>query len=111
MNDIMNTAKTGLGVLLGPENSVAFHPVRGLPEKMLAGGRIRVEQDWFFHYLLKDDSSVRRQDRDVYAAAYTSADAIRAGDAWYQAFTQDVIDDKTYQSWRCRCWVSRSRTG
>jgi len=75
----------------------AFHQVRGLPEKLLAGGRIRLEQDWIFKYLLKDDSSVGRQDRNVYAAAYTSADAIRAGDAWYQAFTQDVIDDATYK--------------
>jgi len=75
----------------------AFHQVRGLPEKLLAGGRIRMEQEWVFTYLLKDDSSVGPQDRDVYAAAYNSADAIRAGDAWYQAFTQDIIDDETYK--------------
>jgi pimeloyl-ACP methyl ester carboxylesterase len=75
----------------------AFHQVPGLNEKLLAGGRIRLEQDWIFHYLLKDDASVGQLDRDVYAAAYTSADAIRAGDAWYQGFTQDIIDDKTYK--------------
>ncbi|MEI9961112.1 MAG: alpha/beta hydrolase [Limisphaerales bacterium] len=28
--------------------------------------------------------------------AYKSKDAIRAGNAWYQAFTQDIIDDKSY---------------
>jgi pimeloyl-ACP methyl ester carboxylesterase len=75
----------------------AFHQVKGLPEKILAGGRIRLEQDTIFTYLLKDDSSIGSLDRNVYAAAYTSADAIRAGDAWYQAFPQDIIDDETYK--------------
>jgi pimeloyl-ACP methyl ester carboxylesterase len=73
----------------------AFHQVKGLPEKMLAG-RIRVEQDWFFKYLLLDEASVNAHDRAVYEKAYNSADAIRAGNAWYQAFTQDVIDSKGY---------------
>jgi len=32
----------------------------------------------------------------VYANAYRSADAIRAGNAWYQAFPQDIVDEKAY---------------
>ena len=28
--------------------------------------------------------------------SYSTPDAIRCGDAWYQAFPQDIIDDKTY---------------
>ncbi len=71
----------------------AFHQVKGLPEKLLADGRIRLEQDWMFHYLTRDDSAIDAFDRDVYQAAYTSADAIRAGDAWYQAFPQDIADN------------------
>lgn len=71
----------------------AYHQVPELHEKMAADGRIRMEQDWFFHYLTRDEASIDALDRDVYAAAYGSRDAIRAGDGWYQAFPQDIIDD------------------
>jgi pimeloyl-ACP methyl ester carboxylesterase len=73
----------------------AFHQVKGLPEQLLEG-RAQIEQDWFFHYLLKDDAAIDARDRAVYAAAYASRDAIRAGNAWYQAFPQDIVDDGTY---------------
>jgi pimeloyl-ACP methyl ester carboxylesterase len=36
------------------------------------------------------------RDRAVYERAYNTADAIRASNAWYQAFSQDVIDNKGY---------------
>lgn len=74
----------------------AFHQVKGLPEQLMADGRIRLEQNWFFHYLTKDETSINAFDRDVYQAAYTSPAAIRAGDAWYQAFPQDIVDDEAY---------------
>jgi pimeloyl-ACP methyl ester carboxylesterase len=74
----------------------AFHQVKGLPEKVLAG-RFPIYQGFLLDYLLKDSKSIGSRDRAVYAAAYSSADAIRAGDAWYQAFPQDVIDVKTYK--------------
>jgi pimeloyl-ACP methyl ester carboxylesterase len=74
----------------------AYHQVPELHARLAVDGRIRIEQDWFFHYLLKDDASVDAFDRDVFAAAYGSADAIRAGDGWYQAFPQDIIDDEGY---------------
>lgn len=73
----------------------AFHQVKRLPEKMLAG-RANVEQEWFFTYLMSDESALSALDRAVYANAYRSADAIRAGNAWYQAFPQDIVDEKTY---------------
>lgn len=73
----------------------AFHQVKGLPEQLLEG-RVHLEHNWFFKYLLLDEASIGPADRAVYAAAYNSADAIRAGNAWYQAFTQDIIDGKTY---------------
>jgi pimeloyl-ACP methyl ester carboxylesterase len=73
----------------------AFHQVKGLPEKVLAG-RMGIYQDFIMDYLLQDSASIDAKDRAVYHAAYASAEAIRAGDAWYQTFTQDVIDMKTY---------------
>lgn len=73
----------------------AFHQVKGLPEDLLEG-RPQIEHQWFFRYLLFDESAISARDRAVYAAAYSSRDAIRAGNAWYQAFTQDIIDDGTY---------------
>lgn len=45
---------------------------------------------------MKDESRIDARDRAVYAAAYASRDAIRAGNAWYQAFPQDIIDDGDY---------------
>jgi len=73
----------------------AFHQVRGLPEDILAG-RQHLEQEWFYRYLLKDESAIDARDRAVYYKAYASRDAIRAGNAWYQAFPQDILDHKTY---------------
>ncbi|HHX4056135.1 MAG: alpha/beta fold hydrolase [Burkholderia contaminans] len=73
----------------------AFNQVRGLPEKLLAG-RVRLEQDWLFHYFLVNENAVDARDRAVYEHAYDSAAAIRAGNAWYQAFPQDVSDNKGY---------------
>ncbi|RUL78877.1 alpha/beta fold hydrolase [Dyella choica] len=73
----------------------AFNQVNELPEKLLAG-RIRVEQDWLFKYFLQDENAIDARDRAVYEQAYNSGEAIRAGNAWYQAFGQDVADNKGY---------------
>ena len=73
----------------------AFNQVQGLPEKLLAG-HIRLEQDWIFNYFLVDAGAVDARDRAVYERAYNTADAIRASNAWYQAFPQDVVDNRGY---------------
>jgi pimeloyl-ACP methyl ester carboxylesterase len=73
----------------------AFHQVKGLPEQLLEG-RVRIEQDWFFTYMLTDEKSVDAHARAVYEHAYNSRDAIRASNGWYQAFTQDIIDNANY---------------
>jgi pimeloyl-ACP methyl ester carboxylesterase len=44
----------------------AYHQVKGLPEKRAADGRIRLEQDWFFHYLTKDERQIDERSRRVY---------------------------------------------
>lgn len=74
----------------------AFNQMKGLPEDLLAG-RFAVAQKYIFHYLLLDDRSIDSFDRAVYARAYNTRDAIRAGNGWYQAFAQDIQDYKGYQ--------------
>jgi pimeloyl-ACP methyl ester carboxylesterase len=71
----------------------AFHQVKGLPEELLEG-RAYLQQAWMFRYLMQDETKLDQLDRAVYAAAYDSRDAIRAGDAWYQAFPQDILDNE-----------------
>lgn len=73
----------------------AFHQVQGLPEDLLEG-RAYLQQAWMFRYLMQDESKMDQLDRAVYAAAYDGRDAIRAGDAWYQAFPQDILDNEAY---------------
>lgn len=74
----------------------AFNQVRGLPEELLAG-RGRLIVDWMAGYHLVDQTSIPEFDRAVYARAYDSKDAIRAGNGWYQTFRQDVADFQTYK--------------
>lgn len=69
--------------------------MKGLAEDLLEGRADR-EHDWFFRYMLQDESAIDAQDRAIYAAAYASRDAIRASNGWYQAFPQDIVDDGTY---------------
>jgi pimeloyl-ACP methyl ester carboxylesterase len=73
----------------------AFHQVDHLPEELMLG-RVHYEHDWIFHYLLYDEKAVDDFDRAVYVNAYDSKDGIRAGNAWYKAFTQDIEDAGTY---------------
>jgi len=73
----------------------AFNQVRGLPEQLLAG-RSRHLVDYLCSLLLVDQSAIGDRDRAVYAAAYATPPAIRAGNAWYQAFHQDIEDQKAY---------------
>jgi len=73
----------------------AFNQVRGLPEQLVSG-RSRYLIDWVVDYLAKHPSAVGDRDRAVYARAYSSPDAIRAGNGWYQTFGQDIIQGQTY---------------
>ncbi|WP_410659086.1 alpha/beta fold hydrolase [Amycolatopsis sp. lyj-112] len=73
----------------------AFNQVASLPEQLLAG-RSRHLVDWMFDHLLADPASIGDRDRAIYAAAYDRPDAIRAGNGWYQAFGQDIEDQKAY---------------
>lgn len=73
----------------------ALNQVHGLPEQLL-GGRFRHMVDYLCELLLVDQSAISPRDRAIYAAAYDTPAAIRAGNAWYQTFYQDVQDQKSY---------------
>ncbi|MET0635305.1 MAG: alpha/beta hydrolase [Chitinophagaceae bacterium] len=73
----------------------AFHQVKGMPEQILEG-RAQLEHEWFFKYLAYDEKAISAFDRAVYAAAYNQKGGVRAGNAWYQAFAQDIVDNNTY---------------
>jgi pimeloyl-ACP methyl ester carboxylesterase len=72
---------------------VAFNQVKELPELLLEG-RFHIVQSWVFDKMLVDNTSINDFDRKVYANAYETKDAIRASNAWYQAFPEDIQDIK-----------------
>ncbi|WP_404957345.1 alpha/beta fold hydrolase [Streptomyces sp. 147326] len=69
----------------------AFNQVHGLPEQLLAG-RYHLLLDWLFGAASADPASIDARSRAVYARAYDSPEAIRAGNDWYRAFAQDIAD-------------------
>ncbi|WP_242691640.1 alpha/beta fold hydrolase [Desertivirga arenae] len=74
---------------------MGFNQVKGLPEQLLAG-RYEMLLDYLFKYVMIDENKMSAFDRAVYAAAYNDTDSIRASNAWYQAFAQDIEDSKHY---------------
>ncbi|AWW41743.1 MULTISPECIES: alpha/beta fold hydrolase [Streptomyces] len=74
---------------------LAFNMVKDLPEAVLTG-RFRTVQDWIIEHYSGSPESYTEEDRAIYAAAYNTSDAIRAGNAWYQEWHQDMVDDKEY---------------
>lgn len=73
----------------------AFNQVHGLPEQLVTG-RSRALIDYLCDLMLVNKDAVTDRDRDIYARAYATPDAIRAGNGWYQTFGQDIADDGTY---------------
>lgn len=69
----------------------AFNQVEGLPEQLLAG-RYHLLLDWLFGAMTTDPASIDAHSRAVYARAYDSPEAVRAGNDWYRAFGQDIAD-------------------
>lgn len=74
---------------------MGFNQVKELPEKLLAG-RFRYLLDWLFAYVMIDETKMDSFERELYAAAYNQPESIRASNAWYQTFTQDIADGKAY---------------
>jgi pimeloyl-ACP methyl ester carboxylesterase len=67
----------------------AFNQVHGLPEQLLSG-RSRFLIDSVFDDLLVNKAAVSDANRAIYARAYSSPDAIRASNGWFQTFGQDI---------------------
>ncbi|ACU60348.1 alpha/beta fold hydrolase [Chitinophaga pinensis] len=76
---------------------LAFNQVKELPEALLAD-RMHLVIDWIFNTMLQHPHHLTDFDRAVYSQAYDSPEAIRSSNAWYQAFTQDIQDMKTYHT-------------
>jgi pimeloyl-ACP methyl ester carboxylesterase len=74
---------------------MGFNQVKGLPEKLLEG-RFQYLLEWLFNYVMIDASKMSAFESALYASIYNDADSIRASNAWYQTFTQDIEDAKTY---------------
>ncbi|MEU7144673.1 alpha/beta hydrolase [Nocardia sp. NPDC046473] len=74
----------------------ALNQLRELPELLLAD-RFRLVIDWLYGHMLIDQSSGDEAARAIYAQAYDSPDAIRAGNGWYQTMRQDIADLATYE--------------
>jgi len=75
---------------------MGFNQVKDLPEKLLEG-RFQYLLDWLFAYVMIDETKMPAFEREVYASAYNQPESIRASNAWYQTFTQDIEDGKSYQ--------------
>lgn len=75
---------------------MGFNQVKGLPEQLLEG-RSHLLQEWLFNYVMIDETKMTELERAVYAAAYNDKESIRASNAWYQTFPQDIEDAKRYQ--------------
>lgn len=81
-----------------PQNHMwwmAFNQVKGLPEELLIG-RSNLVHNYVFKYASVDESTITEFDRRVYLTAYDNCDGIRAGNGWYQTFSQDIEDNKEY---------------
>lgn len=75
---------------------MGFNQVKELPEKILEG-RFHYLIDWLFNYVMIDDSKMTSFERGVYSSAYNDSESIRASNAWYQSFSEDIDDSKAYR--------------
>ncbi|WP_091221693.1 alpha/beta fold hydrolase [Paenibacillus sp. BC26] len=76
----------------------SLNSVPDLPEKLLQGKQMSIFQDWLFYYLAFGGKPPMTQEtKDIYYSAYSSPDAIRASNGWYNTFRQDIDDLKTYK--------------
>ncbi|MEC3874345.1 alpha/beta fold hydrolase [Chryseobacterium salviniae] len=74
---------------------MGFNQIKHLPEKLLEGRYYHL-LDWLFHYVMIDESKITEFEKQVYAHAYNDPERIRASNAWYQSFYQDIEDSKDY---------------
>jgi len=75
---------------------MAFNQVKDLPEKLLEG-RFRYLLDYLFSYVMLDETKMTDFEREVYASVYNKPENLKASNAWYQSFTEDIDDSKNYK--------------
>lgn len=74
---------------------VAFNQLNDLPAQLLEG-RFGLLLDHLFDTLLINKKAISDFDRSVYLEHYNQKENIRAANAWYQTFGQDIAEQKTY---------------
>ncbi|HZX39034.1 MAG TPA: alpha/beta hydrolase [Streptomyces sp.] len=74
---------------------LAFNLVPDFPEEVLTG-RYRPLIDYMFGLSLVNSDAITDRDRDIYAQAYSSEDAIRASKGWFQTYQEDIADFNGY---------------
>ncbi|EMD23143.1 alpha/beta fold hydrolase [Amycolatopsis azurea] len=72
-----------------------FNQLQGLPEQLVSG-RSRYLVDAMIDQLSVAPAAVSGFDRDVYARAYGSQEAVRAGNGWYRTLNQDIAAGSAY---------------
>lgn len=70
--------------------------IDGLPAQLLAG-RFRPFIDWAIGHFAVHPEKITEEDREIYAKAYDSPEAVAAAFGVYRTFHQDVADNATYQ--------------
>ncbi|WP_219835064.1 alpha/beta fold hydrolase [Paenibacillus sp. R14(2021)] len=75
----------------------ALNTVPGLSEKLLQGKQLDIAYNWIYDYMGYNKNALSKEEREVYLAAYSQPEALRAGNEWYKAFRQDIEDLKTYK--------------
>ncbi|MFE3187772.1 alpha/beta fold hydrolase [Nocardia sp. NPDC059240] len=73
----------------------AFNQVAEVPEDLLEG-RGRVLIDYLCRRNLRSATAIDEHAREIYAAAYSRRENIRAATGWYQAFPADIEDGAKY---------------
>jgi pimeloyl-ACP methyl ester carboxylesterase len=73
---------------------VAFNQLNDLPAQLLEG-RFGFLLDHLFEKLLINKNGISDFDRSVYLQHYNYKENIRAANAWYQTFGQDIAEQKT----------------
>lgn len=69
--------------------------IDGLPAKLLTG-RFRHVIDWAIGHFAVHPEKITEEDREIYAKAYESPEAVAAAFGTYRTFHQDVADNETY---------------
>lgn len=75
----------------------AVNTIPGLSEQILQGKQLDLVYNWIYDYMGYTKDALSKKEREVYLAAYSQPDALRAGNEWYKTFRDDIETLKTYK--------------